>query len=51
MCKKACIFSNVNCLSLSRFDEISEAVFEAGNSQTEKAEFIHFVWLTGESQM
>ena len=30
--------SHVGCLSLSEFDEISEAVFEAGTSLTEKAE-------------
>ena len=33
-----CIFSQVGCLSLSGFDEISEAVFETGPSLTEKAE-------------
>ena len=33
-----CVFSHVGCLSLSGFDEISEAVFEAGRSLTEKAE-------------
>ena len=32
------VFSPVGCLSLSRFDEISEAGFEAGISLTEKAE-------------
>ena len=32
------VFSHVGCLSLSGFDEISEAVFEAGTSLTEKAE-------------
>ena len=32
------VFSNVGCLSLSGFDEISEAVFETGTSVTEKAE-------------
>ena len=32
------VFSYVCCLSLSGFDEISEAVFEAGTSLTEKAE-------------
>ena len=32
------VFSHVVYLSLSRFDEISEAVFEAGTSLTEKAE-------------
>ena len=31
-------FSHAGCLSLSGFDEISEAVFEAGTSLTEKAE-------------
>ena len=35
---KECVFSNVGCLSFSGFDEISEAVFEAGTSLTEKAE-------------
>ena len=32
------IFSHIGRLSLSGFDEISEAVFEAGKSLTEKAE-------------
>ena len=32
------VFSHVGCLSLSGFDEISEAVFEPGRSLTEKAE-------------
>ena len=32
------VFSYVGCLSLSGFDENSEAVFEAGRSLTEKAE-------------
>ena len=32
------VFSYVGCLSLSGFDEIFEAVFEAGTSVTEKAE-------------
>ena len=32
------VFSHVGCLSLSGFDKISEAVFEAGKSLTEKAE-------------
>ena len=32
------VFSHVGCSSLSGFDEISEAVFEAGISLTEKAE-------------
>ena len=32
------VFSHVGCLSLSGFDEISEAVFEAGKSLTKKAE-------------
>ena len=32
------VFFHVGCLSLSRFDEISEAVFETGTSLTEKAE-------------
>ena len=32
------VFSHVGCLSPSGFDEISEAVFEAGTSLTEKAE-------------
>ena len=32
------VFSRVGCLSLSGFDEISEAVFETGTSLTEKAE-------------
>ena len=33
-----CVFSHVGCLTLSGFDEISEAMFEAGKSLTEKAE-------------
>ena len=32
------VFSHVGCLSLSGFDEISEAVFEVGRSLIEKAE-------------
>ena len=32
------VFSHVGCLSLSGFDEISEVVFEAGTSLTEKTE-------------
>ena len=32
------VFSHVDCLSFSGFDEIFEAVFEAGKSLTEKAE-------------
>ena len=32
------VFSHVGCLSLSEFDEISEAMFKAGTSLTEKAE-------------
>ena len=32
------VFSHVGFLSLLRFDEISEAVFEAGRSLTKKAE-------------
>ena len=32
------VFSHVGCLSLSGFDEISEAVFEAGRNLTEKTE-------------
>ena len=32
------VFSRVGCLSLSGFEEISKAVFEAGTSLTEKAE-------------
>ena len=32
------VFSHVGCLSLSGFDEISEAVSKAGTSLTEKAE-------------
>ena len=31
-------FSHAGCLSLSGFDEMSEAVFETGTSLTEKAE-------------
>ena len=33
-----CVFSHIGCFYLSRFDEISEAVFEAGRSLTKKAE-------------
>ena len=44
------VFSHVGCLSLSRFDEISVAVFKAGRSLTKKGrtrkkkivECIHF---------
>ena len=36
--EEECVVSPVGCLSLSRFDEISEAVSEAGTSLTEKAE-------------
>ena len=32
------VFSHAGCLSLSGFDEISEAEFKAGKSLTEKAE-------------
>ena len=32
------VFSHVSCLSLSGFDEISEAAFDAGRSPTDKAE-------------
>ena len=32
------VFPHVGCLSLSGFDEISEAVFEDGTNLTEKAE-------------
>ena len=32
------VFSHVGCLSFSGFDEISEVVFEAGRSLTEKEE-------------
>ena len=32
------VFSHVGCLSLSGFDEISDAVFETGTSPVEKAE-------------
>ena len=35
---EGCVFSHVGCLSLLGFDEIFEAVFEAGRSLTEKAE-------------
>ena len=38
MQKYSNIFSHVGCLFLSRFDEISEVVFEAGTSLTEKTE-------------
>ena len=36
--KEERVFSHVCCLSLSGFDEISEAGFEAGTTLTEKAE-------------
>ena len=39
-----CVFSHVGCLSLSRFDKISEAVFKTGKSLTEKAEQVR-KWL------
>ena len=53
------VFSHVGCLSLLGFDEISEAVFQAGRSLTEKAEegrkrlqnVYIFVGLTAGSQM
>ena len=32
------VFSHVGCLSLSEFDEMSEAMFETGTSLAEKAE-------------
>ena len=38
MPKEERVFSHVGCWSLSGFVEISEAVFEAGKSLTEKAE-------------
>ena len=38
MCRKACVFSHVGCLSLSEFDEISVVVFEAEANLTKKAE-------------
>ena len=38
MCSRRHVFSYVGCLSLSGFDKISVVVFEAGASQTEKAE-------------
>ena len=58
MSKEERVFSHVGCLSLSGFDEISEVVFEAGTSLTEKAEqerkrlqnVYIFVWLTAGSQ-
>ena len=31
------VFSHISCLSLSGFDEISEALFETGTKLTEKA--------------
>ena len=34
--KEEHVFSHVGCLSLSGFDEMSEAVFETGTSLTEK---------------
>ena len=36
--KEERVFSHIGCFSLSGFDEISEAKFEAGTSLTEKAE-------------
>ena len=52
------VFSHIGCLSLLGFDEICEAVFEAGRSLTEKAEqerkrlqnVYIFVGLTARSQ-
>ena len=38
MYKDERVFFHVGCLSLSGFDEISEVVFEAGVSLTEKVE-------------